>query len=122
MTLARKNGEGLFEPELYRLEGEFLFAQAIGTAGPTKTASSDDRATGLARAERCIRESLDLSRRQEARMLELRSLVSLCHIRRALGAVSQEYEALAKVYNAFTEGFETPDLREARITLEALQA
>ncbi len=122
MTLAKRNGEGLFEPELYRLKGEFLLAQAIGAAGPPKVASSDDRATELAHAERCIREALDLSRRQEARMLELRSLVSLCRVRRVLGAVSQERDALAAVYTAFTEGFETPDLREARITLEALQA
>ena len=96
--LARENGEGLFEPELHRLEGEFLFAQATGSAGPSTAASSAERATGLAHAERCIRESLDLSRRQEARMLELRSLVSLCRVRRALGAGSQEDDALAKVY------------------------
>ena len=55
-------------------------------------------------------------------MLELRSLVTLCRVRRALGAVPQEYEALADVYSAFTEGFETSDLREARVMLEALQA
>lgn len=121
MKLARSNGEGLFEPELYRLKGEFLFAQAIGTAGPSRTASHDDRASGLLHAERCIRESLDLARRQDARMLELRSLVSLCRVRREVAAVSHELDVLAGAYDAFTEGFETPDLREARVMLEALQ-
>ena len=61
-------------------------------------------------------------------MLELRSLVSLCRVRCARGAisgmdtVSQEYEALQDVYSAFTEGLETPDLQEARVTLEASSA
>jgi adenylate cyclase len=118
MTLARKNGEGLFEPELYRLKGEFLFAQAMGAAGPPKAEPDGDRATKLADAESCIRDSLELARRQEARMLELRSLVSLCRVRRELGAVSHERKELAEVCDAFTEGVETPDLREARVMLE----
>jgi class 3 adenylate cyclase/tetratricopeptide (TPR) repeat protein len=122
MALARNNGEGLFEPELYRLEGEFLFAQAMGAAGSSNTASGDERLARLVEAERCIRQSLDMARRQEARMLELRSLVSLCRVRRELGAVSQERDMLAAVHTAFTEGFETPDLREARSMLEALKA
>jgi hypothetical protein len=122
MTLARQDGEGLFEPELYRLKGEFLLAQAIGAAGPSTAASSSDRAAGLAHAERCIRASLDLAQRQEARMLELRSLVSLCRVRRELGAFSDERDVLAEAYDAFTEGFKAPDLREARVMLEELKA
>jgi hypothetical protein len=54
-------------------------------------------------------------------MLELRSLVSLCRVRGALGTVSEEYDAVKKAYDTFTEGFEHPDLREARVMLEALQ-
>ena len=118
MRLASENGEGLFEPELYRLEGEFRFQQATGTPDLSKAASSDDRMTGLAHAERCIREALNRARRQEARMLELRSLVSLCRVQKELGTVPPEYEALAETYNAFTDGFDTPDLREARRMLE----
>jgi tetratricopeptide (TPR) repeat protein len=120
--LARENGEGLFEPELYRLEGEFLFARCSGAAGPSQAASGAERATGLARAERCIRRSLDLSRRQAARMLELRSLVSLHRVRAATGAAAHEAEELASVYGTFTEGFETVDLREARAVLDVLKA
>jgi len=121
MTLARQNGEGVFEPELYRLKGEFLFAQATGAAGPPKALSSEDRATMLAQAESCIRGSLDFARRQDAKMLELRSLVSLCRVRRELGELSQDREALADVYNSFTEGFESPDLRDARAMIESLK-
>ena len=54
-------------------------------------------------------------------MLELRALVSLCRVRRALGAISQERDALTALYSEFTEGFETPDLSEARVMLEAMK-
>jgi adenylate cyclase len=121
MTLARRNGEGLFEPELHRLEGVFRFAQAVDTAGKASPSGEDPSVT-LGHAERCIRESLDLARRQSARMLELRSLVSLCRVRRALGAVGSEVEELAAAYAAFTEGLEAPDLREARAMLQASKA
>ena len=117
MRLARENGEGLFEPELYRLEGEFRLQQAEGTADPPKAASKD-RMTWLAHAERRIRESLDLARRQGARMLELRSLVSLCKVQGAQATVPPDYETLAKIYNAFIEGLDTRDLRDARAMLE----
>ncbi len=120
MKLAKKNGEGLFEPELYRLKGEFLLARAMGAAGPLNAA--EDRASLLAEAEGWVREGLDLARRQEAKMLELRSLMSLCRVRREQGPVSQEREALARVCDAFTEGFATPDLREARALRETLKA
>jgi tetratricopeptide (TPR) repeat protein len=120
MKLAKDNAEGHFEPELYRLQGEFLLAQATGAAGPPQTAPGEGRASLLNKAERCIRDGLQLARRQDARMLELRSLASLCRVRRELGSVSVERAALAEVYAAFTEGFETPDLQGTRAMLETL--
>jgi hypothetical protein len=110
--LARENGEALFEPELYRLEGEFLLAEAM-------EASTADCQSRLADAERHILEALDLARCQDATMLELRSLVSLCSVRRKQGDVAPARDELRKVYQSFTEGFEAPDLREARAMLEA---
>jgi predicted ATPase len=110
MILARENGEGYYEPELYRLRGEFLFEQATGRAPAPKTGA--DRDEQIVEAERCIRESIERARRQEAKMLQLRSLVSLCRLR-------SERDALAELYSTFTEGFETPDLRAAQTTLAA---
>ena len=108
MALAKKNGERLFEPQLYRQKGDFLFALSAGATGSAK----------LAEAEACIRESLDLARSQEAKMLELRSLVSLCRVRREIGVVSEEREALRALHDSFTEGFDTHDLREARAIVD----
>jgi adenylate cyclase len=117
-ALAAENGEGFYEPELYRLRGEFLFEQATGRAPQPKTGA--DRQTQLAEAESCIRESLLRARRQEAKMLELRSLVSLCRLRRESGPAAGDRDALAELYGTFTEGFETPDLRQAKATFESL--
>ncbi|HTA46112.1 MAG TPA: adenylate/guanylate cyclase domain-containing protein [Bryobacteraceae bacterium] len=122
MALAAETGEGLYEPELYRLKGDFLYDQAIGAAGPSQAASGDDLAPQFAAAEDSIRESLALAQRQEARMLELRSLTSLCRVRRELGAVSRERDMLADLYQTFTEGFDTPDLCAARAMIETLKA
>jgi class 3 adenylate cyclase/tetratricopeptide (TPR) repeat protein len=114
MKFAAGNGEGLFEPELYRLKGEFLFAQA--------SAAVPEKGALLAAAEASIRQAIDRAGSQEARMLELRSLVSLCRLRREVGSSSEECDKLAKAYDAFQEGFDTPDLREAKIMLEALKS
>jgi hypothetical protein len=82
-------------------------------------ASTADCQSRLADAERHILEALDLARCQDATMLELRSLVSLCSVRRKQGDVAPARDELRKVYQSFTEGFEAPDLREARAMLEA---
>jgi class 3 adenylate cyclase/tetratricopeptide (TPR) repeat protein len=119
MRLARECAEGVYEPELYRRKGEFLAAEAMGTAGRPAAIAAGDRAARLAAAEQCVRESLGLARAQMALTLELRSLVSLCRIRREADSVSTERDELAAVYARFTEGFDTPDLREAREILEA---
>jgi len=113
MVLATETGEGIFEPELYRLEGQFRFEQATGAAGSSKTRSTGDRSTELAHAERCIREAVDRARRQKARMLELRSLVTLCRVQKRL-RIPPEYDVLSTTYHRFRKDLDTPDLRRAR--------
>jgi hypothetical protein len=121
-ALAEENGEGQFEPELYRLEGQFLYEAVTGARGPSKVRSGNDHLASLAEAERCVRESIVRARGQEAKMLELRSQVTLCRIQCEMGTVTPEYDALAKTYKTFTEGFDAPDLIAARAVLEPLGA
>ena len=75
----------------------------------------------LATAEEYVRESLDRARRQEAKILELRSLVSLCLLRRERWSVVEEQDELMKLFGSFSEGLDTPDLRAARGLIEALK-
>jgi adenylate cyclase len=100
-------GEAYFEPEVHRLRGEFLRRQAIAFAGPERTQS-------LATAEECIRTAIEIARRQGAKSLELRAVTSLCVLQRDQGDDAEGTRLLADVLGSFTEGFDTPDLRDAR--------
>jgi predicted ATPase len=116
MALAKGTEEGFYEPEFYRLKGKFLFDQAMGLAEPPK--SGGDRSTLLASAQSNVRLALEMSRMQEAKSLELRALMTLCDVQRELGDGAQVRQSLAEVLSSFTEGFDTPDLVEARAMLE----
>ena len=117
MAHAASNGDAYMEPDLYRMKGVFLDAQAsIAVAGMRNA----DRDFEFAEAERWVREAVERSRRQRAASLELRALVSLVRMRNSRGVdAAGEREALSRVYATFTEGFDTLDLREAREMLGA---
>jgi predicted ATPase len=60
-----------------------------------------------------------VARGQQARVLELRAALSLSRLWQQHGQQDQARQLLAEVYDWFTEGFETSDLQEARVWLEA---
>ena len=68
-------------------------------------------------AERNYVASLDCARRQQAKSWELRTSTSYARLMRDQGRVSEAQDLLAPVYGWFTEGFDTPDLREAKALL-----
>ncbi len=96
LVLARRTGEGLYEPELHRLRGELCLPD-----------HGDE-------AEQCFRQALALARRQEAMFLELRAAMSLARLRKG----SETEQILAEVYARFTEGLQTPDLQDAKLLLD----
>jgi predicted ATPase/class 3 adenylate cyclase len=104
-AVARRTGERWGGPELYRLQGEFLLAQSMGSS---------------AEAETCFRHSIEVARRQGAKSLELRAARSLARLWQRQGKQSEARELLAPVYGWFTEGFDTADLQEAKALLEEL--
>ena len=65
-------------------------------------------------AERNFLASLDWARRQQAKMWELRTSTSLARLWQSQSKRQEAYELLAPVYDWFTEGFDTKDLREAK--------
>jgi predicted ATPase len=71
-------------------------------------------------AEQLYRIALSIAREQEAKMWELRAAVSLARLRRDQGRCAEAHDLLAPVYDWFTEGFDTPDLKEAKALLDAL--
>jgi len=98
-------GERWFAAELNRRKGQLLLRQGRAEA-----------------AEELYHKALSIAREQEARLWELRAAVSLARLRRDQGRSAEARALLAPVYGWFTEGFDTPDLREAKALLDALDA
>jgi predicted ATPase len=78
--------------------------------------------TSAAEAETCFRRAIDIARKQSAKSWELPATISLA---RLLRDISRRVEARAtpsEIYNCFTEGFDTADLKEANALLDELAA
>ena len=72
-------------------------------------------------AERNYLASLDWARQQQAKSWELRTATSYARLMREQGRNIEAYELLAPVFNWFTEGFDTKDLKEAKALLDELR-
>src|SRR5262249_60387816 len=73
---------------------------------------------GVTVAEQAFVEGLNWARRQHALSWELRSATSLARLRRNQGRIADARELLASVYDRFTEGFGTTDLRAPKKLLD----
>ncbi|MFQ5796557.1 MAG: BTAD domain-containing putative transcriptional regulator [Candidatus Bipolaricaulia bacterium] len=104
LDLVNKTGEQFYKAELYRLKGEFLLMQGEVEA----------------EAEACFRRAIDIARRQRAKSWELRAVMSLSRLWQQQGKEEEARQMLAEIYNWFTKGFDTADLREAKALLEEL--
>jgi adenylate cyclase len=77
-------------------------------------ASNDDEAAT------CFDEAIALARKQAAKLFELRAATRLARLRQRQGKVAEARALIGEVYGWFTEGFDTPDLRDARALIESL--
>jgi adenylate cyclase len=98
------NEEAWWLPEQYRIRAELLLL-APGSE---------------VEAETLLKQAADLAQSQGARSLQLRALTSLARLLRRHGRAAEGRALLAQGYDWFTEGFDMPDLREAREILEEL--
>jgi predicted ATPase len=101
------SGRGDMLTEAYRLQGEFLLRQA---------------APDTVQAEACFQQALTIARRQQAKSWELRAALSLARLWQQRGQREEARALLASIYGWFTEGFDTPDLQEAKALLEELSS
>jgi predicted ATPase len=62
--------------------------------------------------------TLNIAKEQEAKLWELRAVVSLARLRRDQGRAREARDLLAPVYGWLTEGFHTADLKEAKVLLD----
>jgi predicted ATPase len=101
-----KNRIRWWEAELYRLRGELLLQQTV--VQPEE-------------AEVCFQQALAVARGEQAKSWELRAATSLARLWQRQGKQAAAHELIAPVYGWFTEGFDTVDLRDAKILLEELE-
>jgi predicted ATPase len=76
----------------------------------------------LTGAEKTCLASLDWAREQQAKSWELRTSTSLARLWRDQGKCKEAHDLLAPIYNWFTEGFDTKDLKDAKVLLGELAA
>ena len=103
LQIVGRTGERWFAAELNRHKGQALLRQGHSEA-----------------AEELYRKALRISEGQEARLWELRAATSLAQLRRHQGRPTEARDLLAPVYGWFTEGFDTPDLKDAKALLDEL--
>jgi predicted ATPase len=72
-------------------------------------------------AEACYRRAIAVARKQGARHWELRAATSLARLLCDRGRCAEARDYLAPVYNSYAEGFDTPDLKDAKELLEVLR-
>ena len=106
-ALARGERTGLLEveAELHRLKGEAILIR-------------DSQASG--EAETCYRKAIEIARGQSAKWWELRATLGLVRLLRDTNRRDEARTMLAGIYNWFTEGFDTGDLKEAKALLDEL--
>ena len=107
-ALAAAEGCGAhWAPELHRLRGELLQRLSL---------------PDWAEIERSFRTSLAVAHEQGTRGFELRAAISLARLLSKQERRDEARDLLAPLYGWFTEGFDTPDLKEAKALLDALNA
>ena len=103
LQIVERTGERWFAAELHRHKGGLLSRQGQSEA-----------------AEELYRKALSIAVEQEAKLWELRAAVSLARLGHDQGRRAEARDLLAPVYCWFTEGFDAPDLKEAKALLDAL--
>lgn len=106
LVLSERYHAAAWVPNIHRIKGEILL-----------TLSED----GQPEAEACFRAAIESALRQDAKMWELRASNSLARLWQSQDKTAEARHLLAPVYNWFTEGFDTADLKDAKALLDALQ-
>lgn len=106
VELIDQTGHRIHEAEVHRVLGELHQQQLTPTADA---------------AEASFLKALEVARAQEAKGWELRAATSLARLWESRGKRREAYELIAPIYNWFTEGFDTHNLKAARQLLESLR-
>jgi predicted ATPase len=107
VRIAQATEESAITAPLYILQGELLLMQA-GTA------------SAVPQTEACWHQALSVARRHQTKSWELRAALRLSQLWQRQGKCTEARQLLTLLYGWFTEGYDTPDLQEARALLHHL--
>ncbi|MFL6276417.1 MAG: protein kinase domain-containing protein [Blastocatellia bacterium] len=107
VAIVEQTEERYWEAEIWRVKGELIL----------KSATSNSQAE----AESCYHQAIEIACGQQAKSLELRATTSLARLWQQQGKAAEARQMLAEIYNWFTEGFDTADLKDAKTLLEELR-
>ena len=107
MTIVETSGLRSPEAEVCRVAGEIALKSPV---------------QDMAKAQAYFDRALAVARAQQAKSWELRAAMSMARLWRDQGKREEARDLLAPVYNWFTEGFDTPDLKEAKALFDELAA
>ena len=105
LATARVTESCCYEAELHRIKGELLLTLGAADEGE---------------AEACFRNASSIARSQSAKSLELRAAMSMSRLWQRQGKKTEAQKLLNEVYRWFTEGFDTADLKQAKLLLDEL--
>jgi adenylate cyclase len=104
IATSQRGGGRYFEAELHRIKGELLLARSRASEA----------------GENCLVQAIEIARRQSAKSLELRAAISMSRLWQRQGKRKEARQLLAEIYGWFTEGFDTADLKDAKVLLDEL--
>jgi len=122
LVILDKTGQRMNEVGLYLLKGKLVLQS--GVRGPESENPNTQHPTpntqAEADAEACFLKAIEIAHRQQAKSLELQTVMSLCRLWQQQGKKEEARQLLAEIYGWFTEGFDTGDLRAAKALLAEL--
>jgi hypothetical protein len=123
LAAVNKTGERYYEAELYRLKGKLTLKKlpvASCQLSVNNPQSLIPNSQAEAEAEACFWKAIEIARKQQAKSLELRATMSLARLWQQQGEQHAARNTLSEIYRWFTEGFDTADLKDAKVLLEEL--
>jgi predicted ATPase len=102
---------------LGRTDARYCEAELLRIDGELRMVMSRPDPDG---ADASLRRAIEVAHRQDAKIAELRAAMSLAGLWANLGQRRQAYDLLAPIYGWFTEGFDTSDLKDAKVLLDEL--
>jgi predicted ATPase len=123
-ALAMLHDQHVWEAELHRLRGELLLAHLGGRddaeAAPVDAYAMTEAGQFVAQAESSFWRAIKVAREQQSKSLELRAGTSLARLWKTQGRHTEARDLLGPIYHWFTEGFDAPDLKDAKALLAEL--